>query len=101
MKKPVLGFLWETLRRNCNNDAVKMVLMLGAIAVLGMGVAAAAISIGTNDRVNPAMRRLSYTHGLAVAPAFGKDDEDCITVTRRQVLPDRRVRVHRELICRQ
>lgn len=98
MKKPVRELLRETLRRNRNNEILKMILTLGVITVLGIGVAAAAIAIGPDD---PAMRPLSYAPGLSVAPAFGDDDEDCVTVTRRQVLNDGHVRLSHELICEQ
>jgi hypothetical protein len=101
MKNPVLDLLRETLRRNRKNEVFKMVITLGVITVLGIGVAAAAISIGPEEMENPAMRPLSTQPGLAVAPAFGDDDEDCITATRRQVLPNGRLRVTRELICEQ
>jgi hypothetical protein len=47
------------------------------------------------------MRPLSYAPALTVAPAFGDDDEDCTTATLRQVLPDGRVHVSRQLICQQ
>jgi hypothetical protein len=101
MKNPVRDLLREALGRDRNNEFLKMVLTLGVITVLGVGVAAAAISIGPDEMVSPAMRPLSFAPALAVAPAFGDDDEDCITATRRQVLPDGRVRVNRELICQQ
>lgn len=101
MKNPVRDLLAETLRRNRNNEVLKMVLTLGVITVLGIGVAAAAISIGPEAMESPAMRPLSYAPALTVAPAFGDDDEDCTTATLRQVLPDGRVHVSRQLICQQ
>ena len=101
MKNPVLDLLRETLRRNRKSEVFKMVLTLGVITVLGIGVAAAAISIGPDAMADPAMRPLSFAPGLAVAPAFGADDEDCTTATLRQVLPNGRVRVKSELVCEQ
>jgi hypothetical protein len=101
MKNPVRDLLAETLRSNRNNEVLKMVLTLGVITVLGIGVAAAAISIGPDPTRNPALRRLSYAPALTLAPAFGDDDEDCITATRREILPNGRVRISRELICQQ
>lgn len=98
MKNPVLDLIRQTLRRNRNDEVFRMVITLGVITVLGIGVAAAAISIGPDD---PAMRPLSMAPGLAVAPAFGADDEDCITATSRQILPNGRLRVKSELICEQ
>ena len=99
MKNLMLGMLRETLRRNRKNEIFKMVPTLGVVTVLGIGVAAAAISIGPDEMADPAMRPLSTAPGLVVAPAFGVDDEDCTLATRRRVLPNGSVHVESETVC--
>ena len=49
----------------------------------------------------PPCARSRCAPGLAVAPAFGADDEDCTFATRRQILPNGRVRINREFVCEQ
>lgn len=101
MKTSILDLARQMLRRNRNNEVFKMVVTLGVVTLLGVGVAAAAISIGPLQSTDPAMRPLSWAPALSVAPAFGGDDEDCTLATRRVVLPNGHVRVNRELVCEQ
>jgi hypothetical protein len=99
MKTSIFGTLRETLRRNRKNEIFKMVTTLGVVTVLGVGVAAAAISIGPQSIDDPSMRPLSAVPGLIVSPAFGPDDEDCTLATRPQPLPKGHVRLDRQTVC--
>jgi hypothetical protein len=38
-------------------------------------------------------------HALSVTRAFGDDNEDCITVTRAAMRPDRSTHLRRKIIC--
>ena len=46
-----------------------------------------------------AVRPLTIHQSVAVAPAYGEDDEDCVLQTRRSVGPDGRVSITRKLVC--
>jgi hypothetical protein len=101
MKTSLLNLLQQISRRNRNNEMFKMAVTLAVVTLLGVGVAAAAISMGPLQNMDPAMRPLSWAPALTVAPAFGVDDEDCTLATRRIVLPNGHVGIHRELVCEQ
>jgi hypothetical protein len=101
MKTLAVGLLRDTLRRNRKNEIFKMITTLGVVTLLGIGIAAAAISIGPVGIGDPAMRPLSAAPGLIVSPAFGLDDEDCTIATRPLTLPNGHMRLSREVACEQ
>jgi hypothetical protein len=86
MKTLAVGLLRDTLRRNRKNEIFKMVTTLGVVTLLGIGIAAAAISIGPVGIGDPAMRPLSAAPGLIVSPL---------------TLPNGHMRLSREVACEQ
>ena len=73
----------SSLIRLLENDTAKLVAVVAATLLLGVGVAGAAISTTPRDAVNPAARLLTDTSGLELRRAFGPEDEDCFVETRR------------------
>lgn len=65
------------------NDTAKLVAVVAATFLLGVGVAGAAISTAPRDTLNPALQPLTTTAGLELRRALGPDDEDCFVETRR------------------
>ena len=69
--------------RFLENDTAKLVAVLAATLLLGVGVAGAAISTAPRDALNPALQPLTHAAGLELRRALGPDDEDCFVETRR------------------
>ena len=70
-----------------------------AAALIGTGVAAAAVAKSPADVVGDALHTLTIGGGVQVAPAYGADDEDCVMVSRHIRLPGGNVRMSRKLVC--
>jgi hypothetical protein len=55
------------------------------------------LALDTDNHLPP----LIAGHAVSVTRAFGDDDEDCITVTRAAMRPDRSTHLRRKIICQE
>ncbi|HWG05580.1 MAG TPA: hypothetical protein VG271_11250 [Beijerinckiaceae bacterium] len=99
MKTLAFDDMRRMLRRNRKNEMFKMVATLGVVTLLGIGIAATAISAAPAQTENISMRPLSTARGLIVSPAFGDNDEDCTIVTKPRMLANGHMHLDRETLC--
>ena len=99
MKTLAFDDMRRMLRRNRKSEICKMVTTLTVVTLLGVGIAAAAISGAPARTEDLSMRPLSPARGLIVSPAFGDDDQDCTIVTKPRMLANGHMHLDRETLC--
>jgi len=99
MKPLAFDDMRRRLQRNRKSEIFKMVTTLGAVTMLGVGIAATAISAAPAQTEDLSMRPLSTARGLIVSPAFGDNDEDCTIVTKPKIMADGHLHLDRQTLC--